>query len=86
MQLDTDTHYDVQLLELMNTGIFHKNQNGKSIESSGTHYRLAAVPTCNNKVKDCDTVYFATYKKEDIIFADFIEPYFENLDNLRALK
>ena len=86
MRLDPAADTDAQLLELMNIGIFHEEQNRKYIESNNTHYPLATKVTCNNRVKNGDTVYFATYKKGTDIYADFIEPYFENLDNLKALK
>ena len=86
LKLDTDVDIDAQLLELMNIGIFHEEQKRKYIESNNTHHPLAAKDTCNNRVKNGDTVYFATYKKKNSIYADFIEPYFENLDNVKALK
>ena len=68
------------------TGFFGISDDQTYVESSSGKYSLGRESTVNNKLKHGDKVYFATYLKDGSVFANFVERYFENLDNLGAAK
>jgi tetratricopeptide (TPR) repeat protein len=89
LSLNLETDKTVTLLELNNnTGTYGTDGKQWFIETPVIRYPLMENATCNNKVKSGDRVFFGTYRKEGKpgIYANFIEPWFENIRNLDALK
>jgi TPR repeat protein len=71
---------------IYNTGIFCIINGIKKIQHHEHVYELVNEMHLNNKIKEDDKVFFALYKIDGKEVADYIEPYFDNLDDLRKLK
>ena len=74
------------MLRLNEAGAFIQAADQSYVEREGERYPLDAQATVNNRLKDQDKVYFATYSRGGHVFADFVEPYFEGIDDLYQLK
>jgi tetratricopeptide (TPR) repeat protein len=74
------------LQELSLSGIYQDHPGGKHIRVDETSYSLMPNAVCNSRVKHGDCVYFALYRQNNHLYVDFIEPYFKDLHDLRALK
>lgn len=49
-------------------------------------YEIPENAVFNNQIKEGDKVFFGLYSKDGQSFANFIEPYFESIDDLKSLK
>lgn len=74
------------LLKLNEVGILVRAATESFIEQGNFRYPFNNQVTINNRVKENDKVFFATYKIGEEIVADFIEPFFESITQLRQLK
>jgi tetratricopeptide (TPR) repeat protein len=86
-QLDLGTDTEITLTEFHQTGIYDELEDGqKCIECSGKRYPQKLDATANYRIRVGDKVFFGIYIRRTQEFADFIEPYFENMDQLGKLK
>ncbi len=77
----------IMLLNLNEVGYLFKIGNESYIKhKSGNNYMISNKATVNNRVRENDKVFFATYKIEEEITVDFIEPFFESINQLPQLK
>jgi tetratricopeptide (TPR) repeat protein len=82
LRLDDQT----TLLNLNEIGVCTREDGRRCIESKEIKYLIDEQATINNKVKAGDRVFFATYRKNGEIIADFVEPYFDSLEDLYSLR
>ena len=73
--------------DLGEVGIFDRS-GPAVVDQTGMRIPVIQGGAVNNRLEDGQKVFFAKYslKKDNSAWADFIEPYFENLDDLKALK
>ena len=72
------------LVELHNIGVYNVKQNPTKIIAGKKTFQLKLNPViCNNSLEST-RVYFATYREKDMVEANFIEPYFESINDLKS--
>ncbi len=91
-ELDRDLSFTThkKLVQMNLTGTFSGQLPGKTttpgpppvILCSAGRYALMEKCTAHNRIDDGDTVFFATYRVGEKVYADFIEPYFQDLEEL----
>jgi hypothetical protein len=86
LDLKLEPHKEMKLISLMNKGIFGQKNGRTYIKTTENEYILKNNAIMNNRVKDGDDVYFALYDIGGSTVCDFIEPYFENIEDLKYLK
>ncbi len=86
-EFDLDIDEEIELLELDKIGIAAKTMNNKYIKYQNELYPLSEDAIYNYNIKEGDKVFFALYKSKDgKVFADFVEPYFDDISDLQSLK
>ncbi|MDU9049903.1 MAG: tetratricopeptide repeat protein [Candidatus Electrothrix sp. Rat3] len=77
---------DIELLDLMRIGYWAEREEVKKITSSKNEQEVFQYATVNNQVKNGTKVYYGLYSHAGKTVANFVEPYFEKIDDLWALK
>ncbi|HSK74456.1 MAG TPA: tetratricopeptide repeat protein [Pyrinomonadaceae bacterium] len=83
------TYFDesVELIDFYKVGYFVEENGQRFIKTEDAEqFIIPEDATFNYKIVTDQKVYFGMYSKNDNTFANFIEPYFENLDDLESLK
>ena len=84
--IDSDINNDIKLINIDNIGIFMNNGTDNYIQSDKNKYKIYKDAEVNKKLKAGDKVYFATYLIDGKYITNFIEPHFDNIDDLKSLK
>jgi tetratricopeptide (TPR) repeat protein len=85
--LNSSIDEKIKLLELNKIGIAAKINDNKYIKYEDELYALGEDAVYNYNIKAGDKVFFALYRtKDEKVFADFVEPYFEDISELQSLK
>jgi tetratricopeptide (TPR) repeat protein len=77
---------EVELLNLDGVGVCIHADGQSYVECEGARYLVDERTTANYNLKAGDKVFFATYTKDGRVFVDFVEPYFESIDDLDKLR
>jgi tetratricopeptide (TPR) repeat protein len=86
-RLRTDFDESVKLIDFYKVGHAIKENEQRFVKAeNGERFIVPENATVNHKIIPNQKVYFGVYSKDGETFADFVEPYFENIDDLEALK
>ena len=77
---------DLDLIALNEVGILVQADNQSFVENGGVRYPLKERAVVNYRLKHNDKVFFAIYSCNGQMSADFIEPYFDSINDLSSLK
>ena len=77
---------EIELLNLNEVGICVHKDGLSYVECKKTLYLVDEQTTINNRLKAGDKVFFATYTRNGQVFINFVEPYFESIDDLHELR
>ena len=81
--------FEKSAIQLIERRLKGKYVNGQIESESGEKIRLVDNVIMNNRLRNNDKVWYSTFgdmSKGGLIFANFIEPYYDNLDDLENLK
>jgi len=76
----------IPLLNLNEIGTLLHMDGQVYVEKEGKCYLLDDTVTINNRLRHQDKVFFATYARNEGITVDFVEPYFDGIENLSTLR
>ena len=76
----------IKLQSLNEVGVAIKEAGQRYVENESGRYPVNEHATVNNRIGPNDKVFFGLYSKGQEVYADFIEPYFENIDDLANLR
>lgn len=76
----------VSLLNLYEVGVMLRDGDEWFVESESGRFLLTDQTTVNYRLNENDRVFFATYAGDGQVFADFVEPHFDNIDHLDKLR
>ncbi len=79
-------NWPVTLTELSKVGYYTKVEGASYITFDGQTYQLISDAVVNNKLETGNKVYFGLYSQDGKSFANYVEPYFDNIDDLESLK
>ncbi|HEY9232960.1 MAG TPA: hypothetical protein VIS78_12465, partial [Blastocatellia bacterium] len=85
-QLNVRLDEAISLQSLNEVGIAILDDERRYVESQGVRYPVNEQAVVNNQIEPNDKVFFAVYARGQDVFADFIEPYFESIDDLERLR
>jgi len=85
-QLGVSFDEAVNLRSLDEVGVATMENGQRYVENDSGRYLVNEHATVNNQIDPNDKVFFGLYSKGQEVYADFIEPYFENIDDLASLK
>ena len=85
-RLDVRLDEEISLQSLNEVGIAIVEDGQRYVESQGVRYPVNEQAVVNNQIEPNDKVFFAVYARGQDVYADFIEPYFESIDDLERLR
>jgi hypothetical protein len=77
---------EISLRSLNEIGIAILENERRYVENQSGRYVVHEQATVNNQIEPNAKVFFALYARGQEVYADFIEPYFENIDDLERLR
>lgn len=66
--------------------ILTQTDGQRCVENGNGRYPLTKGAMVNYKLKRDEKVFFAIYSSKGLTSADFVEPYFDSIDDLSRLK
>ena len=85
-RIEITMNNEIELLNLNEVGICVHKDGLSYVECKETLYLVDEQTTINNRLKAGDKVFFATYTRNAQVFINFVEPYFESIDDLHELR
>ncbi len=85
-RLNPLSNSQIILVDLNRIGYVIKLEDQKYIKSGEVEYELTEDAVLNNQVEEGDKVFFGLYSQGEKLVANYVEPFFETIEDLESLK